>query len=218
MGLWVAGIYCVLGPFLFVNAMSFRTATINVRGLRDSLKREAFFLSVAGMALDFVFLQECHLRDGRDVGMFSRGWGRGPSRWGVGNVHADGVGIIFGSWEVVIEVAVCVVPGRVLVVDCRWRGVRLRLLNVYAPSVRSTGVTFPMPSSGSQSYSYQTRMYTSGGSSGSSKSKKDKDEDQQQQQQSKSSSKREMYEETVISTKKMEKQDNSDMNITSQKN
>ncbi|XP_062399193.1 internexin neuronal intermediate filament protein, alpha b [Sardina pilchardus] len=87
----------------------------------------------------------------------------------------------------------------------------------------STGINFPMPSSGgggSQSYGYQTRMYTSGGGSGSGKSKKDKqqDEDQQQQSQSKSSSKREMYEETVISTKKMEKQDTSDVNNLSQKN
>ncbi|XP_041960530.1 internexin neuronal intermediate filament protein, alpha b [Alosa sapidissima] len=88
----------------------------------------------------------------------------------------------------------------------------------------STGINFPMPSSGagSQSYSYQTRMYTSGGGGGSSsgKSKKDKDEEQQQQQQgqSKSSSKRELYEETVVSTKKMEKQDTSDVNNVSQKN
>lgn len=105
--------------------MSLGVATINVRGLRDGTKREAFFASLAGMATDVFFLQECHLRDEGDVGRFSRSWGRGPSRWGVGNVHSDGVGIIFCSHGVCVESSVCVVPGRVLVVDCRWRGVRL---------------------------------------------------------------------------------------------
>ncbi len=52
----------------------------------------------------------------------------------MGNVRADGVGILFYSWEFIIESANVMIPGRVLVVDARWRGVALRFVNVYVPS------------------------------------------------------------------------------------
>ncbi|XP_070782621.1 internexin neuronal intermediate filament protein, alpha b [Enoplosus armatus] len=81
-----------------------------------------------------------------------------------------------------------------------------------------TGITYPGPSMSSgvgQGYNYQSRIYTS---SIKGSKKEGKDEDQQQQQQSKSGGKvsqREVYEETVITTKKQ--QDPSDI-PTSQKN
>ncbi|XP_040891935.1 internexin neuronal intermediate filament protein, alpha b [Toxotes jaculatrix] len=83
-----------------------------------------------------------------------------------------------------------------------------------------TGITYPGPSVSSgigQSYNYQTRIYTS---SGKSSKKEGKDEDQQQQQ-SKSGGKvsqHAVYEETVITTKKMEKQQDSNDIPTNQKN
>lgn len=84
----------------------------------------------------------------------------------------------------------------------------------------STGITYPSTNM-SQNYNYQTRMYTSSSSSGgggSKSSKKgDKEDDQQQKSGKISSSQREMYEETVVSTKKIEKQQDSDTSI-SQKN
>ncbi len=82
----------------------------------------------------FVFLQECHLKDKKDVSVFSAVVGNGAFLWGVGNVNADGVGILFYSWDFVIESAIVIIPGRVMVVDVKWRGIAFRFVNVYAPS------------------------------------------------------------------------------------
>lgn len=51
-------------------------------------------------------------------------------------MRADGVGILFFSWEVTFETSGVIVPGRVIFVDARWRGVAFRFINIYAPSKR----------------------------------------------------------------------------------
>ncbi|XP_044046605.1 internexin neuronal intermediate filament protein, alpha b [Siniperca chuatsi] len=80
-----------------------------------------------------------------------------------------------------------------------------------------TGITYPSMSSGvGQGYNYQARMYTS-----SSKGSKKESKDEDQEQQSKSGAKvsqREVYEETVVTTKKMEKQQDPSDIPTNQKN
>ncbi|XP_045903296.1 internexin neuronal intermediate filament protein, alpha b isoform X2 [Micropterus dolomieu] len=80
-----------------------------------------------------------------------------------------------------------------------------------------TGISYPssMSSGVGQGYNYQSRIYTS-----SSKSKKEsKDEDQQQESSSGGKvSQREVYEETVVTTKKVEKQQDPSDIPTSQKN
>ena len=88
-----------------------------------------------------------------------------------------------------------------------------------------TGITYPGPTMGvgaGQGYNYQSRMYTSS-SRGSKKEGKDEDQQQQQQQQQQSKSgakvtQREVYEETVVTTKKMEKQQDGSDIPTNQKN
>lgn len=89
-----------------------------------------------------MFLQECHLESSRDEIIFAKEWERGPSVWGTGNVKAYWVGILFNSQEFIIERSLMVVPGRVLYADVRWRGVSIRLINVYAPSKREERVGF----------------------------------------------------------------------------
>ncbi len=111
-----------------------RVATLNVRGLKMVQRRTAIFLSLRNVSFDVLFLQECHLQGYSDVSFFSEGWGRGPSLWGVGNVKADGVCILFYSREFDIESANVFIPGRVIVTDVRWRGVAFRFIHVYAPS------------------------------------------------------------------------------------
>uniref|UniRef100_A0A1A7WR91 Internexin neuronal intermediate filament protein, alpha b n=2 Tax=Iconisemion striatum TaxID=60296 RepID=A0A1A7WR91_9TELE len=69
-----------------------------------------------------------------------------------------------------------------------------------------TGITYPGPSigmGGGQNYNYQTRIFTS---SGKTSKKEAKEEEQQLNKSSSKVSQREVYEETVVSTKKMEKQ------------
>lgn len=81
-----------------------------------------------------------------------------------------------------------------------------------------TGITYPSPSmsiGGGQSYSYQSRMYTS---SGKGSKKENKEEDQQQNKAGTKVTQREVYEETVVTNKKMEKQQDSSDIPTNQKN
>ncbi|XP_004539014.1 internexin neuronal intermediate filament protein, alpha b [Maylandia zebra] len=69
-----------------------------------------------------------------------------------------------------------------------------------------TGITYPSPSISAgpgQGYSYQTRIYTS---SGKSSKKEGKDDEQLESKSGGKMSQREVYEETVVTTKKMEKQ------------
>ncbi|RVE75745.1 hypothetical protein OJAV_G00001790 [Oryzias javanicus] len=68
-----------------------------------------------------------------------------------------------------------------------------------------TGITYPSLSAGAGSgYGYQTRIYTT--SSSKSAKKESKEEDQQQSKPASKVSQREVYEETVVSSKKMERQ------------
>lgn len=82
-----------------------------------------------------------------------------------------------------------------------------------------TGITYPGPSmsaSAGQGYNYQSRIYTS-----SSRGSKKEGKDEEQQQQAKSGvkvSQREVYEETVVTTKKTEKQQDASEAPTNQKN
>lgn len=117
-------------------------ATLNVRGLKMRQRRTAFFNSLKYVYFDILFLQECHLESCKDEQLFAEGWNKGPSVWGAGNVKADGVGILFNSWDFEIESVVKGYPGRVMRVDARWRGVNLRFINVYAPSKRCERVGF----------------------------------------------------------------------------
>lgn len=82
-----------------------------------------------------------------------------------------------------------------------------------------TGMTYSAPSitaGAGQGYGYQTRIYSS-----SSKGSKKEGKEEDQQQESKSGGKmshREVYEETVVTTKKIEKQPDASDNTTNQKN
>lgn len=78
-----------------------------------------------------------------------------------------------------------------------------------------TGITYPSMSAGAgQGYNYQPRIYTSSSKS----SKKEGKEEDHQQQQSKSGIRREVYEETVVTTKKIEKPQEASDIPTNQKN
>jgi len=94
-----------------------RVATLNVRGIKMLQRRIAVFISLKTLPFDVLFLQECHLQGCNDVQIFSDGWRWGPSVWGVGNVRADGVGILFYSGEFMTETTNVIMPGRVIMAD-----------------------------------------------------------------------------------------------------
>ena len=114
---------------------NFTFVSLNVRGLRDFVKRRAVFSYLEGVGFDFCFLQEVHLRDGGDVSRFKREWDKGESVWGIGGVHSSGVGILCGHREVKEEDSFVVMQGRVIGVDVTIRDCKFRLVVVYGPQV-----------------------------------------------------------------------------------
>uniref|UniRef100_A0A3B1JZH1 Endonuclease/exonuclease/phosphatase domain-containing protein n=1 Tax=Astyanax mexicanus TaxID=7994 RepID=A0A3B1JZH1_ASTMX len=76
---------------------NFTVLTINVRGLRNAVKRAAVFQDLASISPTICCLQEVHLRDQRDEALFSQQWVRGRAYWSVGGVHSSGVGILLGD-------------------------------------------------------------------------------------------------------------------------
>ncbi len=112
---------------------SFNVLTLNVRGMRDPVKRRVVYDFVASLHVEICCLQEVHLRDEGDVGKFSGEWTKGDSVWSVGGVHSTGVGIVFGVKEIRVEEVFVIVQGRVLGTDITWGTVKLRVIVVYGP-------------------------------------------------------------------------------------
>lgn len=110
----------------------FNLASINVRGLRNPVKRATVFSHLSSICFSVCFLQ-VHLKDQNYVERFTREWVQGESRWSVGGVHSTGVGVLCGNRELKIVGRFSAVHGRVLVVDIDWRGKCFRFINVYAP-------------------------------------------------------------------------------------
>lgn len=108
-----------------------QVGTFNARGLRNRVKRAAFFDFVGSYDLNIAFVQEVHLRDRGDVKMFGREWHKGDSLWSVGGVHSSGVGVLFTGIRV--EQSFVIEQGRVLGADVQYGSIKLRVIAVYGP-------------------------------------------------------------------------------------
>lgn len=116
--------------------------TLNIRGLRNLVKRTAFFSYLKTMVFDICLVQEVHLKDERDVIQFTREWDRGDSRWNIGGVHSSGVGVLFGNRNFIVEKCVNVVPGRALYLDICSGENCFRCVCVYAPAMMALRADF----------------------------------------------------------------------------
>lgn len=112
---------------------SFKVLSLNTRGMRNIVKRRTVFDFVNTLQADICFLQEVHLRDAGDIQTFAKEWTKGDSVWSVGGVHATGVGILFGSKEIMVEASFVIVQGRIMGTDVTWGTVKLRVIVVYGP-------------------------------------------------------------------------------------
>ncbi len=109
--------------------------TINVRGIRYSVKQRAVFSFLHNCKCNIYFLQEVHLKGIEDARKFTEEWGRGGAVWSVGGVFSSGVGILFWDQEIEVENHFTVSQGRVVGADIKWKGGEYRLLSVYPPQI-----------------------------------------------------------------------------------
>ncbi|XP_041429344.1 uncharacterized protein LOC121397172 [Xenopus laevis] len=111
--------------------------TINVRSIKDQLRRQTVFAFLDSQACDLYMLQECAIPFSRSYKHLIRQWTHGPSYWSGGNsCKSAGVAILIRGGIFTVDSVLELVCGRLLVVDGSWAGEPVRLINVYASPVK----------------------------------------------------------------------------------
>lgn len=118
-------------PFVY-GMGEIRIITLNVRGLKSAQKRKIVYEFLLSYNFDVCLVQEAHLRDERDVALFTEEWKGGEASWSIGGVHGTGVGVLCGDKDIRIIESFTVIQGRVMVVDIDKNGTQCRIINVYA--------------------------------------------------------------------------------------
>ena len=122
--------------------------SLNVRGLRDSVKRENIFKWLKSKNPDIVFLQETHCHLKKDVNQWSKEWSGSKSYnyWSLGTSRSKGAAILLSKNLCERNITVTNV-----VIDPNGRSVKLilhindrkyRLINIYAPNHEAERVNF----------------------------------------------------------------------------
>ncbi|KAH7976477.1 hypothetical protein HPB52_014471 [Rhipicephalus sanguineus] len=116
---------------------TFKFATWNVRGFRDSYKQREILAFAQAQNIDVLFVQETNFRTPLDVARFRRDF-HVDAFFSLTNARACGVGAIFISGRF-RQRAHCTfgADGRMLFLDVYISGKRTRFVNIYAPVTRS---------------------------------------------------------------------------------
>lgn len=88
---------------------------------------------------DIICAQELRLTTGEDIARVTEMWTKGTSVISIGTDMADGVGIFFKDKAEIIRSRE-IIPGRILMVDCFYANMKLRIINVYTPPDAATKV------------------------------------------------------------------------------
>ena len=108
-------------------------ASINVRGLRDALKRRSIFNSLANLKYDIIFVQETHGINS-DIDSWGKEW-EGKTCFSMFSTREAGVAILFrASLDLEIKKTTSTPDGRVIQAQTVFMDQPLNLVNVYAPS------------------------------------------------------------------------------------
>ncbi|KAJ1212636.1 hypothetical protein NDU88_000291 [Pleurodeles waltl] len=114
--------------------MAISLLTLNVRSVKDQVRRVGTLSFLAAQNHDVCFLQECGIPYAQSYSQLERQWTHGPSFWSGGNdCKSSGVAILIKGRHFTTDRVTEQVNGRVLVVDGSWSGEPVRLINVYAP-------------------------------------------------------------------------------------
>lgn len=118
----------------------FKIITSNVRGITQIKNRAEKLNKLAALNPDILFVQELRLNHVDQIKEVEEFWKLGTVIISIGTDTADGVGIFFNSKDIEIIKRRDIIPGRLLVVDCKIKGNKFRLINVYTAPDRSKKV------------------------------------------------------------------------------
>lgn len=114
--------------------LSLNILSINVRGLNDKRKREKVFYWLRKQNVDIIALQETHLGGKSDEWKWKREWNN-KSVWTNVSKSSKGVAILTGKQSKIELINTKQDPnGRLISVDVKSQGEKLRIVNVYAPN------------------------------------------------------------------------------------
>lgn len=110
--------------------MSLYVCSVNARGLRDLLRRKAFFLYCRAKNADFYFTQETHAC-AEDESFWKNQWG--SEIWfSNGNNRSAGVAILKGNFKGQILYSEKDVSGRLIILVCELEQKQFIMVNIYA--------------------------------------------------------------------------------------
>ena len=119
-----------------------KISSINVNGFRNKYKQQIILSRLQQLHFDIVFLQETHVTNIIEAKKFIKLW-KGKAMWSFGSNKSRGVGILFNpTLNMTLENTHYDYEGRVIYADIILAGVKLRLINVYAPNIHSERRTF----------------------------------------------------------------------------
>uniref|UniRef100_A0A803J240 Reverse transcriptase domain-containing protein n=1 Tax=Xenopus tropicalis TaxID=8364 RepID=A0A803J240_XENTR len=112
---------------------SLKIASLNVRSLKSPSRRAALFSFLETLDFDVCLLQECAIENSMDYNHLKKDWNLGLSVWsGSNEVKSDGVGFLFRGPHVTVQHVTEIMPGRVVLLHMFYKGLFIRILNVYA--------------------------------------------------------------------------------------
>ena len=115
---------------------SLSISTLNVRGIKQKVKRAATFQYLETLKTDIIGLQECILPCMPDYRFFEKEWRKGQSRWSGGGNRNAGIGIVCLNPNIQITDNLIVSPGRAMVTTCKFQDYTFKVCTVYAPAVK----------------------------------------------------------------------------------
>ena len=113
--------------------------TCNVRGIQSIKNRETKMSALHNTSYDIICAQELRLTSQADFEDVRARWEKGTSIVSRGCDKADGVAIFFKSNAEIIKTRE-IIPGRILLVDCFYLNLKMRIINIYTTQDAATKV------------------------------------------------------------------------------
>ena len=126
----ITGLYRVASTLLMIDL---NICTLNVKGLRDKIKRRELFLWLRDKKMSIYFLQETHsiINDSK---CWSNEWG-GKAIWSHGTSNSRGTAILFNTQLACSVVKSIIDPnGRYVIADIKVAEKVFTCINIYAPN------------------------------------------------------------------------------------
>ena len=114
--------------------------SLNVRGMRDPVKRSKIFSYISKFKSDIILLQEAHVLQ-EDYERWTKDWGKGDIYLNCFNTQSAGQIIMLAKNENVVKHEI-LVEGRCHILEIKRGESSITLMNIYAPNKDTDQIIF----------------------------------------------------------------------------